>query len=119
MSLFEPLTDLQWQVLQALFPTPAKRTRGKPHTPWRSVVNSILYVLFTGVKWEALPKTPEYSSKSAAHRWFKIWKANGKLDQVLTKLNELSVMVTSLSFPPTRRRLPKEQPQPLVAAIAE
>jgi transposase len=116
MSLFEPLTDIQWQVLEAFFPTPAKRTRGKPHTPWRAVVNSILYVLFTGAKWEALPKRPEFSSKSAAHRWYKIWKANGLLDQMLGKMNELSVMVSGLVFPPTRQRLPKEQPLALVAA---
>jgi transposase len=108
MSQFEPLTDLQWQILEPLFPMPIKRSRGKPHTPWRTVMNAILYVLFTGAKWDALPKTPEYSSKSAAHRWFKIWKASGFLDQILAKLNELSLMVSSLSFPPTRQRMAKE-----------
>jgi transposase len=111
MSLFEPLTDLQWQALETLFPVPAKRSRGKPHTPWRAVVNSILFILLTGAKWEALPKSPEYASKSAAHRWYKIWKANGVLDQMLARRHELSGMVSNLIFPPTRQRLPKAQPQ--------
>lgn len=107
MNLFHSLTDLQWQILESLFPTPVKRTRGKPHTPWRAVVNAILYVLSNKAKWDALPKNPEYSSKSAAHRWYKVWKENGFLDQILAKLNELSVLVADLTFPPSRQRLAK------------
>lgn len=117
--MYEPLTDLQWQMLEPFFPTPVKRSRGKPHTPWRSVVNSILFVLFTGKKWDSLPNTPEFASKSAAHRWFKIWKASGLLDQVLNKLSELSGMVASLTFPRTRHRLPKaDHTMAIVADIA-
>ncbi len=104
---YQPLTDLQWQVLEALFPNPAKRGRGKPHTAWRKVLNSILYVLCTKTKWESLPKEGEFASKSAAHRWFKIWRKSGLLDQVLAKLQELSALVSDLKFPATRLRLPK------------
>jgi transposase len=117
--MYEPLTDLQWQMLEAFFPTPAKRSRGKPHTPWRSVVNAILFVLFTGAKWEALPKTPEFASKSAAHRWYKIWKQDGMLDQMLSKLQELSGLVSTLVFPRTRQRLPKQMAEPLAPMMAD
>ncbi len=109
------LTDLQWQVLEPLFPTPLKRGRGKPHTAWRKVLNSILYVLCTKSKWEALPKEEAFASKSAAHRWFKIWKKSGFLDQVLSKLQELSMLASELKFPATRMRLPKSVQEPLVA----
>ncbi|HSX10441.1 MAG TPA: transposase, partial [Chlamydiales bacterium] len=99
---------------EPLFPVPVKRTRGKPHTPWRSVMNSILYVLTTGAKWEALPKRPEFSSKSAAHRWYKVWKASGFLDQIMGKLNDLSLMASGLVFPPSRQRAAKQH-QPIAA----
>ncbi len=112
---YQPITDLQWQVLETMFPNPVKRSRGKPHTPWRAVLNSILYILTTKMKWDALPKEPEYASKSAAHRWFKVWKANGFLHQVLHKLQELKVIADEISFPSTRMRLPKQQ-EPLVAS---
>lgn len=105
---YQALTDLQWQVLEPLFPNPVKRGRGKPHTPWRAVLNSILFILATRLKWEALPKTPEYASKSAAHRWFKTWKADGFLDQIVSKLQELSILASELKFPKTRMRLPKQ-----------
>ncbi len=106
---FQALTDLQWQVLESFFPKPEKRGRGKPHTSWRKVMNSILYILNTKSKWESLPKTEEFASKSAAHRWFKIWGKNGLLNEVLAKLQELSLLASELKFPSTRMRLPKAE----------
>lgn len=83
---FETLTDLQWEKIKHLLPAPLKRGRGKPHTPWRYVVNSILFVLCNKAKWGAWPKTEQYSSKSAAHRWYLIWDKDGLLNQMLTLL---------------------------------
>jgi transposase len=113
---FQTLTDLQWQVLEPLFPNPVKRGRGKPHTSWRMVMNAILFVLATRSKWEALPKLPEFASKSAAHRWYKIWKANGFLYQILDKLQDLSMLASELKFPATRTRTPKSEQEPLALA---
>ena len=101
---YQTLTDLQWQILEPFFPNPVKRGRGKPHTAWRMVLNAILFVLSSRTKWEALPKHPEFASKSAAHRWYKIWKASGFLDEVLGKLKELSLLASELKFPATRVR---------------
>lgn len=118
---YEKLTDLQWQALESLFPKIEKRGRGKPHTPWRSVLNSILFVLRTKTKWEALPKEEGFASKSASHRWFKIWKKNGFLHQILHKLEELSLLEKGIELPPSRNRLPKSfipeqsMEEPLVA----
>ena len=108
---YQVLTDLQWQVLEPLFPHQEKRSRGKPHTPWRKVMNSILFVLCTKSKWEALPKQEDFASKSSAHRWYKIWKKNGFLDEILSKLQGLSMLASELKFPSTRTRLPKSHPQ--------
>lgn len=80
---FEKLSDAQWEALKELFPHPPKRSRGKPHTPWRYVLNSILYVLFRKAKWGDWPQELEYASKSAAHRWFLIWDKSGLMQQTL------------------------------------
>jgi len=110
MKTYEPLTDLQWQLVESYFRAPPKRSRGKPHTPWRGVLNAILFVLTTGEKWGCLPKNDCFASKSAAHRWYKEWKANGFLDHILMKLSEFSAMGSSIKFPSTRNRGPKVVP---------
>lgn len=89
MNKYQPLTDLQWERLKHLFPVPVKRGRGKPHSPWRSVVNSVLFVLIEDAKWGSWPKTPDFASKSAAHRWFLCWDKNGQLQQILDLLREM------------------------------
>lgn len=100
-QMYQCLTDAQWQALEPLFPKPEKRGRGKPHTPWRSVVNAVLFVLYTKGKWGALPKSDEYASKSAAHRWYLAWKKSGVLEQVLTILKEFHPD-REISLPPER-----------------
>jgi transposase len=101
MSNYELLTDIQWQLLEPLFPHPVKRTRGKPHTAWRSVVNSIFYILFSGMKWGSLPVAPEFATKSAAHRWFVIWDKNGFLQELL---NKHQCAATDIKLPHRRNR---------------
>jgi transposase len=56
---FEGLTDLEWKLFADVFPPPPpKRGRGMPHTPFRQVVNTLLYVLITGCRWCDLPAGP-------------------------------------------------------------
>jgi len=108
ITMYQPLTNEQWALLEPLFPKPAKRGRGKPHAPWRNVVNSILYVLDVGSKWHLLPKqgeNPQFVAKSIAHRWFLLWEGSGLLSQILTFLG----MPTAVAKLPRRKRLPKQQ----------
>ncbi len=77
---FEGLSDLEWHLFADVFPpAPLKRGRGMPHTPFRKVVNTLLYVLITGCRWCDLPRGPQWASKSAAHRWLQRWQADGTL----------------------------------------
>ena len=114
---YHELSDVQWQAIESFFQTQMKRGRGKPHAPWRQVVNSILFVLATGAKWDALPKLPSFASKSVAHRWYKAWQRSGLLDQILAKLQGLSMGVRVLKFPATRVRVPKMEEAPLAVAV--
>jgi transposase len=57
---FEGLTDLEWKLFANLLPPqPTKRSRGMPPTPFRKVVNTLLYVLPTGCRWCNLPRSPQ------------------------------------------------------------
>lgn len=112
MRTYEPLTDEQWQALEPFFPNPPKRGRGKPHTPWRAVMNSILFIFCTNGKWSAIPKNESFGSKSAAHRWYIAWKKTGLLDQILATLKSLHPE-TPIEVPPLRApyiRLTPTQP---------
>ncbi|HSW71487.1 MAG TPA: transposase [Gammaproteobacteria bacterium] len=83
MKDFEPVTDLQWEQIKTILPTPVKRGRGQPHAPWRPILNSILFVLLFNAKWGAWPATEDFGTKSSAHRWYLIWSNNGLLKQIL------------------------------------
>lgn len=96
MSGFSPITEVQWERLKGWFPQPLKRGRGKPPTSFRKVLNSILYIHFTGSKWEFIPRGEEWSSKSAAHRWMKIWQESGLLERVIEDVKKITSHDTSL-----------------------
>jgi transposase len=77
---FEGLSDLEWKLFEDIFPpAPAKRGRGMPPTPVRTIVNSLLYILITGCRWCDLPRGPLWASKSVAHRWLWRWHHDGTL----------------------------------------
>jgi transposase len=66
---FEGLGDLEWRLFVDIFPPGRpQREHGMPHTPFRNVVNTLLYVLMTGCRWCDLPRGPRWASKSGAHR---------------------------------------------------
>lgn len=83
---FEGLSDLEWHLFADLFPAPLKRGRGMPPTPFRQVMNTLLYVLITGCRWCDLPRGPAWASKSAAHRWLKRWQHEGALAAMQARL---------------------------------
>jgi transposase len=84
---FDGLSDLEWKLFADLLPPEStKRGRGMPHAPFRSVVNTLLYVLITGCRWCDLPRGPQWASKSAAHRWLQRWQADGTLAAMPARL---------------------------------
>jgi transposase len=84
---FDGLSALEWKLCADLFPPePPKRGRGMPHTAFRKVLNSLLYVLITGCRWCDLPRGPQWASKSAAHRWLQRWQGDGTLAAMQARL---------------------------------
>ena len=83
---FEGLSDLEWKLFEDIFPTPEKRTKGMPHSPFRNVLNSLIYILITGCRWCDLPRGEIWASKSSTHRWLKRWEEDGKFEHLQARI---------------------------------
>ncbi|NRB06587.1 MAG: transposase, partial [Richelia sp.] len=69
---FEGLSNLEWCLFEDIFPKPPeKRERAMPHSSFRYVLNTLLYIFITGCRWCDVPKGEIWASKSSAHRWLK------------------------------------------------
>jgi transposase len=73
------LTDAQWCLLAPLLPTPRSGPGrpGRPATSRRALVDAILYVLWTGCPWRALPDG--YPHWRTVHHHFARWATDGTL----------------------------------------
>ena len=84
---FEELSNLEWSLFEDIFPKPPeKRERGMPHSSFRYVLNTLLYILITGCRWCDVPKGEIWASKSSAHRWLKRWQLDGTLEALQARI---------------------------------
>ena len=84
---FKGLSNLEWSLFEDIFPKPAeKRERGMPHSSFRYVLNTLLYILITGCRWCDVPKGEIWASKSSAHRWLKPWQLDGTLEALQARI---------------------------------
>ena len=60
------LTDAQWKRIKRFLPKPA--WTGRPRANDREVINGILYVMWTGCRWEDLPHDIAASPKTCHRR---------------------------------------------------
>ncbi len=94
---FSGLNEEQWNAIKHYFSEPQKRGRGKPHAPWRKVVNTIFWVIETKGKWSACPEGELWASKSSAHRWFRRWQESGFWDCITSALKQMDSACESAS----------------------
>ena len=83
---FEGLNDLEWKLFEDIFPSKEKRGKGMPHTPFRYVLNSLLYILIPGCRWCDLPSGKIWPSKSSAHRWLKRCTEDGTFEYLKARI---------------------------------
>lgn len=85
MARFEGLTDEQWRFFEPQFTRayePGIRGPGMPPTNFRTVLNTILWVLFNGAKWNSVPIGPQWAPRSTSHRWLGIWTTDGTWERL-------------------------------------
>lgn len=73
------MRDREWAQIAPLLPPPNRR--GRPRR-WhlRPIVEAILYILWTGCQWRALPV--EFPPRSTVQRYFYRWRDDGTLDRL-------------------------------------
>ena len=79
------LTDAQWEKVSSCLPKRKKpwlkrKRGGRPPADDRKCFEGILWILWTGAQWAALPK--EYGSKSTVHRRLVKWVEDGTLEKL-------------------------------------
>ena len=68
------LTDSQWNRIKDLFPEP--KATGRPRVvEFRSMVNGILYSVFTGCQWRFVPH--DYGKWQTIYYYFAVWQKSG------------------------------------------
>ena len=84
---FEVVSDVEWRLCEdVLPPAPSKCGRGMPHAPFRTLLNSLLYVSITGCRWCDVPRGAQWASKSATQRWLQRWQADGTLTAMQARI---------------------------------
>src|SRR5438445_8899855 len=72
------VTDKQWERIEALLPKEKPKPQGgRPPIPNRRCFEGILWILWTGAPWSALPA--EYGARSTCFRRLQQWGADGTL----------------------------------------
>ena len=82
------LTDEQWSVVEPLIPKPKVRKdrKGRPRVEARSVLDGMLWILWTGAPWKALPS--EYPPYQTCHRRMQEWTEQRAFMKILKALAE-------------------------------
>ncbi|NTX29320.1 transposase [Burkholderia pyrrocinia] len=86
MTPYRDLTDHEWRCVVPLLPEMQPRTelRGRPLANTRAVLNGVLWVIYSGATWSAMPR--RYPSYQTCHRRFKVWHETGTLLNVMREL---------------------------------
>jgi transposase len=86
LTPYRDITDDEWLRVAPLLPElrPRSELRGRPLANTRSVLNGVLWVMFSGATWSAMPR--KYPSYQTCHRRFKAWHQSGVLKRVLEQL---------------------------------
>lgn len=113
------INDEEWQRVAPLLPElrPRSELRGRPLTDTRSVLNGVLWVMYSGATWSAMPR--KYPSYQTCHRRFKAWHQSGALKRVTEQLaGSASVELCKLMEARMRTHANVEQKNALAATNA-
>src|SRR5882672_3608894 len=82
------LTDEQWSFVEPKIPRPKRKNprdkRGRPRVDARAILDGILWILWTGARWKALPR--EYPPYQTVHRRLQEWNEHRVFWNILKAL---------------------------------
>ncbi len=75
------IPDELWERIEALLPEPKpKKERGRPRMDNRRAMTAIFYILRTGCRWKALPRS--LGAASTVHDRFQEWAQAGVFERM-------------------------------------
>ena len=78
------IPDKLWEEIECLLPPlPLRERGGRPRTDDRLILDAILYVLWSGCPWRALPR--EFGPWQTVYDRFAEWKRGGVFEQIHAK----------------------------------
>jgi transposase len=108
MNPYRDINDEEWQRVAPLLPElrPRSELRGRPLANTRSVLNGVLWVMYSGATWSAMPR--KYPSYQTCHRRFKAWYESGVLNRVMESVEaeKAPVVAPAVYSPPSSQPLP-------------
>lgn len=78
--------QLDW-ICERIPDAPRSPLGGRPPTDKRQAVAGIFWLMDNGAKWKSLPR--QFGSKSAVHRWFKLWVEEGVFERLMRDAGRL------------------------------
>lgn len=119
MARLKLLTDMQWGKVQPHLPKHKLSVKGgRPRADDRACFEAILWILWTGAPWRALPET--YPSPSTCWRRLRDWEEDGTWERIwiafVEELNENKQLKWSesfidASFAPAKKGAQRSAPQ--------
>ena len=95
------ISDEEWATIKPLMCENTKLS-----SPPRSALNSIFSILIGKVNGNHLPKSLDFVGKTASFKFFGLWKRDGTLEKVLTRLVEVTQGSVQLEYKKALRELP-------------
>ena len=81
---WKPLSDEQWELIEPVIP---KQRTGRPRTRNREVLDAILFVLSTNIRWEEMP--PGFPPKMTVYDRFQVWLKEGFFEALFERMKTL------------------------------
>jgi transposase len=81
------LTDQQWDLVEDLFPPPART--GRPRRDRRAILDGIVWILRTGAPWRDLPR--EFGPWATVWDLFDTWNGDGMLEAILCRMRAAGI----------------------------
>ena len=81
---WKALTDEQWKLIKPLIP---KQKMGRPRTRDRAILDAILWILSSGLRWNELDS--RFPLKSTIYDRFKVWLTAGFFEELFKTMVQL------------------------------
>jgi transposase len=81
---WKALSDEQWNFIEPVIP---KQRTGRPRTRNREILDAILFVLSTNIRWEEMP--PGFPPKMTVYDRFQIWRREGFFEALFEQMKTL------------------------------